>query len=61
MPGLAQNTTINDQDLADLMTYIRSGWENRASQISESEVARIRVATKDRASGQMYSNDDFKK
>jgi mono/diheme cytochrome c family protein/glucose/arabinose dehydrogenase len=61
MPGLAQNTAINDQDLADLMTYIRSGWENRASQISESEVARIRVATKDRASGQMYSNDDFKK
>jgi mono/diheme cytochrome c family protein/glucose/arabinose dehydrogenase len=61
MPGLAQNTAISDQDLADLMTYIRSGWENRASQIPKSEVTRIRTATKDRASGQMYSNDDFKK
>ncbi|MDG1669475.1 MAG: cytochrome c [Akkermansiaceae bacterium] len=33
MPGLAQNPTISDKDMADVLTYIRAGWSNRASQI----------------------------
>lgn len=60
MPGLAQNPTISDQDLADIATYIRSGWNNRASQIGMKEVAKIRAATSARK-GQMYAESDFKK
>ena len=60
MPGLAQNTTISDQDLADLMTFLRSGWSNRESQITKEQVSKIREATKYR-NDQMYSQEDFKK
>jgi len=60
MPGLAQNPTISDQDLADLITYLRSAWTNRESQVTEEQVAGIRKATADRE-GEMYSQDDFSK
>lgn len=60
MPGLAVNTTISDQDIADIATYIRSGWGNRASQIKREEINKIRTDTKNRAPGQMYSESDFK-
>lgn len=61
MPGLGQNPTIKDQDIADLATYIRANWNNRASQIEEKTVKEIRNATKDRSPGQMYTAEDFKK
>ena len=60
MPGLAQNPTISDQDLADIATYIRSGWSNRAAHVSPEAVSKIRKATAARK-GQMYSESDFKK
>jgi mono/diheme cytochrome c family protein len=61
MPGLGQNPTIKDQDIADVATYIRANWSNRASQISESTVKEIRNATKDRSPGQMYTQEEFAK
>lgn len=60
MPGLAQNPTINDQDLSDIATYLRSGWSNRATQISQGSVKEIRQETQGRK-GQMYSESDFHK
>ncbi|MDA7877297.1 c-type cytochrome [Akkermansiaceae bacterium] len=58
MPGLAQNPTITDQDLADLMTFLRSGWSNRSPLVTKDQVVKIREATKER-NGQMYSQEDF--
>ncbi|MGC6426711.1 MAG: DUF7133 domain-containing protein [Akkermansiaceae bacterium] len=60
MPGLAQNPSISDQDLADIITYIRSDWGNRARRVKKEEVAKIRATTSERK-GQMYSEGDFKK
>jgi mono/diheme cytochrome c family protein/glucose/arabinose dehydrogenase len=61
MPGLGQNPTIKDQDIADLATYIRANWSNRSTQVEEKTVKEIRNATKDRSAGQMYTQEDFKK
>lgn len=58
MPGLAQNPTISDQDLADIMTFLRHGWSNRASQITASEITEIRAATK-HLTGTMMKAADF--
>ncbi len=60
MPGLGQNPTIKDQDIADIATYIRASWSNRASKIDAITVTEIRDATKDRTPGQMYTEADFK-
>ena len=61
MPGLAQNSTISDQDMADVLTYIRAGWTNRASQISVGHVKKVRKDTANRSAGQMYTQQDFEK
>ena len=61
MPGLAQNPTISDQDMADVLTYIRAGWTNRSSQISTDHVKKVRKATANRGAGQMYTQQDFEK
>ncbi len=46
MPGLAQNDAMKDQDLADIITYIRHAWSNRASQVKAADVTKIRNAHK---------------
>ncbi|MBL6921113.1 MAG: c-type cytochrome [Akkermansiaceae bacterium] len=61
MPGLAQNPTISDKDMADVLTYIRAGWSNRASQISVDHVKKVRNDTANRSAGQMYTQQDFDK
>jgi mono/diheme cytochrome c family protein len=61
MPGLGQNPTIKDQDIADLATYIRANWSNRSTQVEEKTVKEIRNATKDRSAGQMYTQEELKK
>ncbi|MGJ8696341.1 MAG: DUF7133 domain-containing protein [Verrucomicrobiaceae bacterium] len=60
MPGLGQNPTISDADIADIATFIRSGWENRASLVTAETVTNIRKDTEAR-NNQMYSEADFKK
>jgi len=59
MPGLGQNPSIKDQDLADLATFIRASWTNRSTQVKPSTVTGIRKATSGRASGEMYTQEDF--
>jgi mono/diheme cytochrome c family protein len=44
MPAFGDKLT--DQDLADVTSYIRAGWSNRASSVSPREVARLRAASK---------------
>ncbi|MDA0767332.1 MAG: c-type cytochrome [Verrucomicrobia bacterium] len=59
MPGLGQNPTITDQNLADVATYLRQGWDNRAPAVPLKEVQSTRAATKDR-NGALYTEADFK-
>jgi mono/diheme cytochrome c family protein len=58
MPGLEQNPAISDQDLADILTYARSAWSNRAEQIKKKTVSRIRKETAGR-NGKGYTQADF--
>lgn len=58
MPGLGQNPTISDANLADIATYIRQAWTNRTAAITEATVRATRAATKDR-NGALYTEQDF--
>jgi mono/diheme cytochrome c family protein len=40
MPGFAEK--LRDQDIADLVTYIRNAWGNSAPAVSEGDVSKIR-------------------
>jgi mono/diheme cytochrome c family protein len=59
MPGLGVNPTIKDGDIADISTFIRANWTNRAPRVTEATVSKIRKTTSDRSAGQMYSQKDF--
>ena len=61
MPGLVQNSTMKDQDIADIATYIRADWDNRAPIVTAKTVAKIRAQSKDRAPSKMYQQADFEK
>lgn len=54
MPGLAMNPTIKDKDIADIMTYLRANWSNKAPLVSEAFVSEVREATKDN-NGRIYT------
>ncbi|MCY4158617.1 MAG: cytochrome c [Bacteroidetes bacterium] len=41
-------TFLNDQEMAALLTYIRTAWDNDASAVTENEVRLVREATNDR-------------
>jgi mono/diheme cytochrome c family protein len=44
MPGFADRLT--DQEVADIVTFIRSSWGNKGSPVSSDEVVRLRSATR---------------
>ena len=48
MPGLAMNPAMTDQALADIATYIRGEWSNKATPVPASLVKRQRESSKDR-------------
>ena len=48
MPGMG--TTLKDQQIADVLTYIRREWENYAPQVKVETVTEIRAKEKDRES-----------
>lgn len=41
-------TTFNDDQVAAVVTYIRSQWGNKAPAVTKADVARVRAATKAR-------------
>jgi mono/diheme cytochrome c family protein len=55
MPPLG--TTLSDQEIADVVTYVRQSWTNDASAVKEGEVARLRAQTSDRKT--MYQAVDL--
>ena len=59
MPGLSMNPTIKDNDIADIMTYIRGNWSNKAGKVTAEEVTAVHEATKDR-NGRLYTVPELK-
>lgn len=57
MPGLGANPTINDRSIADIATYVRYEWSNRAEPVGEALVTRVRAATKDRGGRPMTTSE----
>ncbi|WP_316811610.1 c-type cytochrome [Pedobacter heparinus] len=48
MPGIAHSDEISDDDVAQVLSFIRGSWENNAGKVSIDEIANIRKRYKDR-------------
>jgi cytochrome c oxidase cbb3-type subunit 2 len=59
-PGIPPGS-LTDQQIADVLTYIRNEWGNSASAVSPEEVATIRSSVKDRAPMQMWTVAELQK
>jgi mono/diheme cytochrome c family protein len=59
MPALGMNPLFTDQKLADIATYVRNEWGNKASAVTAAEVAKEREATKNR-SGRPWTAAELK-
>jgi len=51
MPGIASNTNFSDEDVAQVLSYIRGSWANSADKVTKEEVAAIRSKYKGRQLG----------
>jgi putative membrane-bound dehydrogenase-like protein len=60
MPALGINPMFTDQKLADIATYVRNEWSNKAAGVSPSVATKQREATKDR-SGRPWTEEELKK
>ncbi len=58
-PGIPPGS-LTDQQIADVLTYIRNDWGNSASSVSPAEVAAVRSTLKDRAPMQMWTAQELK-
>ena len=58
-PGIPPGS-LTDQQIADVLTYIRNDWGNSASAVSPEEVAAVREKTKGRATMQMWTAAELK-
>lgn len=48
MPGIASNDEFSDADIAQLLSFIRNAWSNKAEKVTESEVQAVRKKYKGR-------------
>ena len=53
-PGMPMGS-LTDQQIADVLTYVRNEWGNSASSVSADEVAHVRSTIKDRGAMQMWT------
>jgi len=59
MPALRDSRAINDQQIADIMTYTRNAWSNKAPAVSPDLIKKLRKETAAQ-SGRPYTAQDFK-
>jgi hypothetical protein len=48
MPGIGYSKSISNQQIAELLSYIRKSWRNNADVITAEEVEKIRIKLKGR-------------
>lgn len=58
MPGIASNTNFSDEDVAQVLSYIRGSWANSADKVLKDDVAAIRLKYKGRQMG--FTEKEFK-
>jgi cytochrome c oxidase cbb3-type subunit 2 len=59
-PGIPPGS-LTDEQISDVLTYIRNEWGNSASAVSPSEVASVRSTVQDRAPMQMWTAAELEK
>jgi len=59
MPALYANPMFTDEKIADIMTYTRNAWANKAAPVSPDLIKKLRKETADR-SGRPYTEKDLK-
>ncbi len=42
MPAIGQNKEFSDDDIAQLLSYIRNAWSNKAEKISATDITKTR-------------------
>jgi len=57
MPGIASNPDISDEEVAQVLNYIRNSWANSAERVSKEDVAAIKVKNKGRQKA--FTEKDF--
>ncbi|MNF02001.1 hypothetical protein D3C80_2010920 [compost metagenome] len=48
MPGIAHSDEISDDDVAQVLSFIRGSWQNNAAKVSVEEVTKVRSRFKGR-------------
>lgn len=48
MPGIAANSSYSDEDVAQVLNYIRNSWFNKADKVTTEQVTNIRLKNKGR-------------
>ena len=59
MPALAGNPIFTDEKIADIMTYVRNEWENKASPVQADLVKKLRAETSSQL-GRPYTEKDLR-
>ena len=59
MPALYVNPMFTDEKIADIMTYSRNAWSNKAPAVSPDLIKKLRKETEDR-SGRPYTEKELK-
>jgi mono/diheme cytochrome c family protein len=57
-PGIPPGS-LTDQQIADVLTFVRNSWGNSASAVSPAEVAEVRATIKDRTPMQMWTTAEL--
>ncbi|WP_315898165.1 c-type cytochrome [Chitinophaga pinensis] len=48
MPGIGSNDEFSDKDIAEVLSYIRGAWSNRAAKVTEKDIQEVRKQYKGR-------------
>lgn len=48
MPGIGNNDSLSDEDVAQILSFIRNAWNNSAELVTAEDIARVREMLKDR-------------
>lgn len=48
MPGIGSNDEYNDQDIAEVLSFIRNCWSNQASKVTDKDIQEVRTKYKGR-------------
>ena len=59
MPGIGNSKEISDQDIAEVMSFIRNSWNNRASEADTTDIQKVRRKYGNRRKA--FTMEEFKK